>query len=79
MDDDATFDALLTKIAPEIDLIEAHKPAIILKMGFPPKEIPINPDNLLRDANFGNRERIIVEVNQEMLEKMMVETLQNDK
>ena len=47
-------------------------------MGFPPKPIEIDPEVLLRDAKFGNRERIIVEVNEEMLDEMMGETQKNE-
>ena len=67
----ATFNDLFSKVIPEIDLIDSYKPAIVLKMGFPPKPIKAEPEQLLRDAGFGNRERVVVEVNQEMLQQLM--------
>ena len=43
-------------------------------MGFPPKPVPIESDDLLRDKGFDTRTKVIIEVNQEMLQKMMEET-----
>ena len=66
LDNFATFDVLLTAIMPEIDLLQDYKPVVSIKMGFPPKSVPMEPDTMLRDK-FGSREKVIIEVNQEML------------
>ena len=79
LDNFATFDALLTKVMPEIDLIQEYKPVISIKMGFPPKPVPMELDTLLRDVGFDTRTKVIIEVNQEMLQKMMEETLKSDE
>ena len=48
-------------------------------MGFPPKSVPMEPDDLLRDKGFDTRTKVIIEVNQELLQKMMEETFKADQ
>jgi len=51
-------------------LTEECKPAISVKMGFPPKPVPMELNTLLSEAGFGPRTKVIIEVNDEMLQTL---------
>ena len=69
----STIGALLDQICGKIDLDAAFKDAIIVKRGFPPRPATLTKEQTLQEAGFSAREKLIVSVDDEMVEKLRAE------
>jgi len=70
-------DELLIQICLQIKVEAYAKGAIIIKRGFPPRPVELNPDSTLQEAGFAAREKLIVNVDEEMAEKLRAEYFAN--
>ena len=78
IDPSSSVEALLDQICDQIKLERNFKDALLLKKGFPPRPMQVQKEVTLIDAGLGpQREKLIVSIDDEMVEKMKAEELAN--
>ena len=69
----STVGELLDKICGHLEVEPAFKDALNVKRGFPPKPVELLKEQTLQEAGFSAREKLIVQVDDEMVEKLKAE------
>ena len=73
----SSVDELLDKICANLKLETYAKDALVIKRGFPPRPTELNKARSLEESGFSAREKLIVSVDDEMVEKLRAEHFAN--
>ena len=68
----------MDQICDKIELQACFKDALVIKKGFPPRPTEVNKAQTLQEAGFSPREKLIVSVDDEKVEKLRAELPEED-